>query len=169
MTPQTAATDGFPPIEGERASLLILGSLPGDASVRAGQYYAHPRNAFWRIMEELFGASGSYEQRVEILTQSGIVVWDVLASSVRPGSLDSSIRMDTAVVNDFSALFARQPGIARIGCNGTKAYDLFSRFVELPDGVSVLKLPSTSPAHASMNFEAKLARWRSLLDSYGDQ
>jgi hypoxanthine-DNA glycosylase len=141
----------------------VLGSLPGVASIEAGQYYAHPRNAFWPIMAELVGAAGDYEDRCDVLMTHGIAVWDVLAESVRPGSLDSAIRMQTAIVNDFDALFARQPALELICLNGRKAGDVFSRRVVPPDEVRVAVLPSTSPANAAMRFDEKLARWRGIL------
>lgn len=168
MTPSgNSPTDGFPPIEGVNARRLILGSLPGEASVRAGQYYAHPRNAFWGIMAKLFGADGSYSDRVRILKSEGVMVWDVLKRSVRPGSLDARIRMDTAIPNNFAALFERQPDLTLIACNGGKAYDLFRRFVTVPTGIDVVRLPSSSPAYAAMSFETKLEAWRSALKTTG--
>ena len=166
MAAPDALSEGFPPIEAPGARVLVLGSLPGQASIDAQQYYAHPRNAFWPIMAELTGASGDYEARVRALSDAGVLVWDVLAASVRPGSLDSAIRMDTAVVNDFDALFARQPGIAIVALNGRKAGDMFTRSVRVPPGVRVELLPSTSPAHAAMSLAQKLETWRGIIAPY---
>ncbi|MEM9403450.1 MAG: DNA-deoxyinosine glycosylase [Pseudomonadota bacterium] len=154
---------GFPPIEASSARLLVLGSLPGQASIDAQQYYAHPRNAFWSIMGELVGARGDYDARCRALTDAGIMVWDVLAQSVRPGSLDSAIRMDTAVANDFDAVFARQPGIELVALNGRKASDMFRRFARPPTHVRSAILPSTSPAYASLSVAQKLELWRDIL------
>lgn len=164
MTPGTERpSSGFAPIEGRGARVLILGSLPGVASINAGQYYAHPRNAFWPIMGELVGARGSYDARCAALRRAAIAVWDVAAESVRPGSLDSDIRMDTVVVNDFAALFARQPGLELIGFNGGKAEQLFRRYVTLPKQIRTARLPSTSPAHAALTVADKLEVWRNML------
>ena len=141
----------------------MLGSLPGQASIDANQYYAHPRNAFWPIMAELAGAAGDYEARCDALMHRGIMVWDVLARSVRPGSLDSAIRMETAVANDFAAVFERQPRIELVALNGRKAASMFRRFAEPPPHVRNETMPSTSPAYASLNVEQKLERWREIL------
>ena len=161
-------SSGFPPIESSGARILILGSLPGQASIDAQQYYAHPRNAFWTIMRGLTGADGDYDARCRRLASSGIALWDVLQQSVRPGSLDSSIRMDTARPNDFGQFFERHQKLRMIGFNGRKAQDLFNRLVqaELPRRIETALLPSTSPAHASMTADAKFEVWRGILTPY---
>jgi hypoxanthine-DNA glycosylase len=147
------------------ASVLILGSMPGQASLRAQQYYAHPRNAFWQIQGELFGAHPQlpYAERLSILQSQGIALWDVLASCFRPGSLDSDIEASSAIANDFSTFFRRHPKIRRVFFNGAKAAETFQRDV-LPrldaSGLDYQRLPSTSPAHAGMSFAQKLAAWR---------
>jgi len=159
------ASRGFAPIIGGNAKVLILGSLPSQQSLIQQEYYANPRNTFWRIMSEIvaFGSGNAYQERCKYLVNKGIAVWDVLASSVRPGSLDSAIDIDSARANDFSDLFGRQPGIKLIGFNGMKARDLFDRLVlrtvSLPDGCMLVNLPSTSPAHAAMNYTDKLGHW----------
>lgn len=160
-------TQGFPPIAGTDARILVLGSLPSQRSVAEGKYYAHPQNAFWRIMRELVGAEGNYTSRCEALIASGIAVWDVLAASVRPGSMDADIQMDTAQANDFAGFFRVHPHISRICFNGRKAEEMFARFVApgtVIEPVATVVLPSTSPAYASMRFDEKLARWRAGLD-----
>ncbi len=157
---------GFAPIAAPDARILILGTLPSRRSLELSEYYAHPRNAFWRIMGELVGAEGDYPARCRALTDAGIAVWDVLRSSVRPGSLDADIRMDTARPNDFAGFFARHPGVRRVGLNGRKAEDMYRRLV-LPEldtaSQELVSLPSTSPAHAAMTFDKKLEIWRSML------
>ncbi len=163
---ETRASVGFPPIARHDARLLILGSLPSEASLAAGQYYAHPQNAFWRIMRELVDADGSYEQRCEALKAAGIAVWDVLRQSVRPGSMDADIQFDTAMANDFEGFLGAHKDIQVIAFNGKKAEQLFFRFVELrtPGIASRFEsLPSTSPAYASMSFASKVDRWRSVI------
>lgn len=156
--------------------MLVLGSMPGVQSLRAGQYYAHPRNAFWRIMMRalLPGADAeaplpAYSQRLAWLQANGIVLWDVLQYCERPGSLDAAIRRDSMVFNDFAGLLARHAGIGRICFNGAAACDLFERHVApallaaggLPPDRR--RLPSTSPAHAGMSFEDKLRLWCEAL------
>ena len=159
-------SEGFPPIARPDARILILGSLPGERSIAAQQYYAHPQNAFWRIMRELFGIEGDYRSRCEQLTRRRVALWDVLHSSVRPGSLDSAIRLDSAVTNDFAAFFVEHPHLRLIAFNGRKAEQLFARNVgeAVPETqVPRIGLPSTSPAYAAMPFSGKLAAWRAAL------
>lgn len=157
---------GFPPIASANARILILGSMPGQRSLAAQAYYAHPQNAFWRIMAQLVSADGSYEQRCHALTESGIALWDVLQSSSRPGSMDADIRLDDSEANDFNAFFSKHPGIVRIGFNGQTAAKLFERLVRPQLGDTILDtktLPSTSPAYAAMPFAGKLAEWRDFI------
>lgn len=146
------------------ARILVLGSLPGQRSLAAAEYYAHPQNAFWKIMRDLAGATGSYSQRCAALQDHGIALWDVLAESVRPGSMDSDIRMATAKPNDFVRLFRDCPGIDRVCFNGQKAAAMYERLVGIDtSSMRFITLPSTSPAFASMRFDEKLARWREAL------
>lgn len=162
------ALASFPPIARADARVLILGSMPGVASLEARRYYAHPRNAFWPIMGELFGAGPGlpYPQRCERLLTAGVAVWDVLRQCRRAGSLDAAIDPASEVANDLAGLLARCSQIARIAFNGQKAETAFRRYV-LPTlgnatagGLSLVRLPSTSPAHASRSFEEKLSAWR---------
>ena len=160
-----ARSEGFPPIARSDARILVLGSLPGDRSIGEQQYYAHPQNAFWKIMAELFGIEGDYATRCGLLCEHGIALWDVLQSSVRPGSMDAAIQLDSAQANDFETFFAEHPGIRTIGFNGRKAQQMFTRFVlDVPTVVDQVLLPSTSPAYASMPFSAKLKAWREALN-----
>lgn len=160
------ASEGFPPVARADARILILGSLPGNKSIAAQQYYAHPKNAFWSIMKALFDIEGPYEQRLRQLLDNKIALWDVLGSSVRPGSLDSNIDLDSACANDFAAFLQAHRDIRLIAFNGKKAEQMFRRFVA-PDvvgrEVSLAALPSTSPAYAAMPFSGKLALWRDAL------
>ena len=158
---------GFPPIAREDARVLVLGSLPSEASLRAQEYYAHPQNAFWKIMRLIAGASGDYAARCRALEESGIAVWDVLKSSVRPGSLDADIDMATAVPNDFDGFFMRHGQVRLVCFNGKKAQDMFRRFVqpELPHKrFGFALLPSTSPAHASLTLAGKVDAWRGIIE-----
>lgn len=164
--------NGFPPIADVHARVLILGSLPGQASLRQQQYYAHPQNAFWKIMGHLFGASPelSYAERAQRLARNRIALWDVCAAAQRPGSLDTAIVHASVVPNDLAAFIGSHPGIDLICFNGAKAADLYRRLVGpgLPSTLRAIRtetLPSTSPAHAAMSFEEKLARWTAVLQN----
>ena len=163
------ATGGFPPIAAPDARVLILGSLPGVASLAARQYYAQPHNAFWRIMGELFDAGPDvpYAERADRLRASGIALWDVCREAVRPGSLDAAIDLATVVPNDFASFLREHQGIEWVCTNGATAHRLYRRLVQpgLPVHAQALPLhllPSTSPAHASLYFAQKLERWRLL-------
>lgn len=155
----------FAPIAAPGAHTLILGSMPGIASLEAGEYYAHPRNAFWRIMGDLFGAGPDlpYAERTSILKSRGVAVWDVLQSCEREGSLDTAIRAE--VPNDFAAFFAAHRGIRRIGLNGGKAAASYRRYAAAlaPAGADLFPLPSTSPAHAARSLSEKCLLWRAAL------
>jgi hypoxanthine-DNA glycosylase len=159
----------FRPIEDGKAEILVLGSMPGRASLAAGQYYAHPQNAFWRIASELlrFDRASPYKERVRALRTARIALWDVLHSCTREGSLDAKIENDTQVVNDFREFFRTHKKIRHVFFNGAKAEATFRRHV-LPriDGGSLRyrRLPSTSPANASVSLARKLRAWRALLN-----
>jgi hypoxanthine-DNA glycosylase len=161
-----ATSEGFPPIARIDARVLVLGSLPGQRSIAEQQYYAHPQNAFWRIMSELFAIEGDYATRCHQLTEHRIALWDVLTSSVRPGSMDADINLSSSVCNDFTAFFAVHREIGLIAFNGRKAEQLFERFVVfqgIAQDIPRVGLPSTSPAYASLSFSGKLAAWRNAL------
>jgi hypoxanthine-DNA glycosylase len=153
----------FPPIIGTGARTLILGTMPGVLSLRHQQYYAHPRNAFWRITGEVFGfaADAPYDDRVDALVANRVAVWDVLEECRRVGSLDSAIETDGVVANDFGALFAAHPDIDRVLFNGAAAERKFLRLVGAPP-VPHQRLPSTSPAR-TLRYADKLAAWRAAL------
>jgi len=162
---------GFTYVSGPEPLLLILGSFPGEWSLRAKQYYAHPRNAFWAIMGGLFKAGPElpYEDRLERLRGAKVALWDVLLYCERSGSMDGSILDDGIVPNDFRRFFLEHPTILEIFFNGRKASELFERFV-LPDLGSDQKvlrrqiLPSTSPAYASKSLAQKMSDWGVLLE-----
>ena len=159
----------FPPLARRDARVLILGSMPGAESLRRRQYYAHPHNQFWPIMGALFGAGLDlpYAQRVERLLERGVAVWDVLKHCEREGSLDSGIRRDTEVVNDFTRFLEEHPSICAVFFNGRKSEGVFTRRVQAqlgPRGTTLrcARLPSTSPAHAGVPRAAKLRAWRRI-------
>ncbi len=157
---------GFPPLLGERPRLLILGTFPGEASLAAGEYYAHPRNSFWEMMAALCGAGRQldYAQRCRKLTAAGIAVWDVLQACRRQGSADSRIESQGLCPNPIEELIATQP-LKAIACNGQPAARLFRRHIR-PLLVSpcppLLVLPSTSPANARLTQAEKQRQWRQL-------
>ena len=160
----------FEPIVGRRPRILILGSMPGVASLEAVQYYAHPRNAFWPIMGELFAVNhkASYESRICGLEKLPLILWDTLQVCRRPGSLDSNIDISSAQANDFPALLRQFPEINAIVFNGATSEKYFRKLVVpiLPGitDIDLLRMPSTSPANAGMSFAQKLAAWRRILD-----
>jgi hypoxanthine-DNA glycosylase len=154
--------DGLPPVVGDGARVLILGSFPSERSLVAGEYYANRRNQFWQLMAALFGVDVDlpYLERIDALTGHGVALWDVVHSCRRVGSMDAKIDKATLTVNDFEPLFAGHPGIQRIFVNGLTAFDLFEARVhtELP----AVRLPSSSGA-LPMSFADKLDRWREVL------
>ncbi len=161
----------FPPAISVDACTLILGSMPGEESLRSQQYYAHPRNAFWRILASLGGSEpgASYEKRLEMLTAHRLALWDVLHSCRRAGSLDSAIQKSSVQANDFKGIFTQNPNIRRIFFNGAFAEKSYQKHVLpfLSSGhadIPMLRLPSTSPAHAGLRYEDKLDAWRAILD-----
>ncbi len=154
---------GFEPVVDANTRLLILGSLPGDASLRAAQYYGHPRNAFWRLIGGVIGRNLeglSYEDRLAALKAAGIGLWDVIASAERPGSLDAAIRRPEAA--DLRGLIASLPQLRAVAFNGGTAARLGrAALVDLPAAVTLIDLPSSSPAHARP-FAEKAAAWNAL-------
>jgi len=160
---------GLPPLVSSRTRLLILGSFPGAASLAAQQYYGHPQNHFWRILQAVFpssplpAGSDSYQKRSDWLLARQLGVWDVYASCEREGSLDSSIRQP--VVNDFAQLKRLCPRLEAIAHNGGESFK-HSRHTSL-SGLPVYKFPSTSPANASWSFERKLVAWREVFEKHG--
>jgi hypoxanthine-DNA glycosylase len=142
--------------------------MPGIVSLRENQYYAHPQNAFWRIVATILGfdAVSPYAVRVALLSAAGIAVWDVLKSCTRQGSLDSDIVHATAVPNDLPAFLGAHPQIGRVCFNGAKAEALYARHVRPHltgrDDIHYVRLPSTSPANASVPVASKLQAWQEI-------
>ena len=160
---------GLAPLASSGTRLLILGSFPGAASLAAQQYYAHPRNQFWPILQAIWPDSPmnsgvkSYEIRSDNLLARGLGLWDVYAACERDGSLDADIRQ--AVPSDLAGLVAGCPGLQAIAHNGGESFKharLTGAF-----GLPVHRLPSSSPAHASWSFERKLAAWRTVFKTHG--
>jgi hypoxanthine-DNA glycosylase len=164
--PEDTPLQGLAPVIGANTRLVVLGSFPGVASLGAAQYYAHPRNHFWPILSALWGVdlrSMPYPDRLKEVLKRGLGIWDVYAHCRREGSLDSAIR--DAAFNDLASLMIRAPGLRAIAHNGGESARAM-RFTRTL-GVSVLRLPSTSPANASWSFERKLAAWREAFIETG--
>lgn len=169
-SPDAIAVHSFPPIAGPTSRVLILGSMPGKASLRANQYYAHPQNAFWRIVSEFFEipADAPYEQRVAGLIRNRLAIWDVLRSCTRESSLDSDIVEASIVPNDLATFLAEHPELRTICFNGAKAEACYRRYVlpNLPEqNLACHRLPSTSPANASIPYARKLAAWKVVSEA----
>lgn len=159
----------FAPLIGNNATVLILGSMPSQISLRELQYYANPNNTFWWIVSRIwkFSETISYEKRVIKLTISGVAVWDVLADCVRHGSLDSRIEKDSEIANNLNEFLLQNPSICLIAFNGRAANQIFNRHcsdvsINFPKLRFVL-LPSSSPAHAAVSKEQKLTIWTNKL------
>lgn len=159
----------FDPIASPNASVLILGSMPGELSLTASQYYAHPRNAFWKVMQEVTGVDSSapYDVRIQSLKLHGIALWDVLHSCHRTGSLDSAIESGSVRINDFTNFFPKHPEIRIVLFNGATAERYYKRYV-LPEAdnlkIAYFRMPSTSPAHAGVSVEQKIKAWRAGIE-----
>jgi len=166
--PPAVHAHSFPPIESDNSSILILGTMPGKASLQAQQYYAHPRNAFWKIISEILGsnAENTYEARTSSIIAAKIALWDVLKSCTREGSLDSNIDNDTIVLNDIASFFNNHSHIHKVCFNGAKAEILYMRHVQPSlrsfSSIEYIRLPSTSPANAAISFDKKLQAWKAI-------
>jgi TDG/mug DNA glycosylase family protein len=165
----TLRVHSFEPIADPASRVLILGSMPGKASLRAEQYYAHPQNAFWKILGTLFDfdPGAAYEVRIAQLRARGIALWDVMQSCVRESSLDSDIEEDSIVANPFGDFLSDHPAIRTICFNGAKAEASWRQHV-LPQltnarGFAYHRLPSTSPANASIPYANKIEAWKAAL------
>jgi len=153
---------GFPPVIDAHTRILILGSFPGKASLEAEQYYAHPRNQFWRLIANLIDEDLlklPYAEKLSRLQAHQLGLWDVIAACARQGSLDSAIRL--AQENDFTVLKQRCPQLCKIAFNGKTSGKYAPLF--LAAGFDTLLLPSSSPAYAMMTFDEKLAHWRGIM------
>jgi double-stranded uracil-DNA glycosylase len=152
---------GLSPIARDDATLLILGSLPGDASLLAARYYAHPRNQFWQLIGHVTGEdfpSLAYEDRLEALARCGIALWDMVAQGRRKGSLDANLRVVT--LNEVEGLIACLPLLRAIAFNGAKAAKIGIRVgAYLP--LTRISLPSSSPAQ-TLDVREKMVAWRAL-------
>jgi double-stranded uracil-DNA glycosylase len=158
------AKHSFPPVIEANARLLVLGTLPGEESLRRREYYAHPRNLFWPILFALFdgAAQADYAARLAFAKAHRVALWDVCASGERQASADATIRREEP--NPIEMLLDAHPSIVAVAFNGTGARRLYDRHFRRRPALAYLALPSTSPAHAGLDFAAKLARWTALRD-----
>ncbi len=166
---ESSLVQSFKPLLGDSPKLLILGSMPGQRSLKDQQYYAHPANAFWRICADYLGfeAALAYPLRVQALQNAGIAVWDVLASCHRTGSLDANIEANSVCFNDIQNLLATHQ-IKHLALNGQTAARYYKKLnPALVDVPRLHILPSTSPAHASMQYEQKRERWHAVFHLAG--
>ena len=158
----------FPPVESANARVLVLGTMPSITSLREQQYYAHPQNLFWKLVGEILGfdLKAPYRVRTAALVSGHIALWDVLKSCTRASSLDSDIDPRTIVPNDIPSFLTTHPEVRRIFFNGAKAEILFKRHVlpALPEHPTLTRLPSTSPANASIPLAEKRRAWRAVVD-----
>lgn len=156
----------FPPVVDTNTRVLILGSLPGEASLAATQYYAHPRNAFWRLLETVLDTPLvvlPYQDRLATLRSRGVGLWDVVAEAERRGSLDAAIFNPAA--NDLLALVETLPALRAVAFNGGTSAKLGSRLLApVAERIELIALPSSSPAHAARSFAQKAEAWGVLRD-----
>ena len=164
--PATELLQGLPPRVAAGCRVLVLGSMPGAASLAQAQYYAHPRNRFWPLMSALCGfpAGLDYAQRLAALQQAGVGLWDVIGQCHRRGSLDADIVPGSEIANALPSLWRAHPDLRAIAFNGGKAAQAFARHFPqgLPEGMDAMALSSTSPANASYSFERLRIAWEPL-------
>mgnify|MGYP001486952823 CR=1 FL=1 len=159
--------EGFPPLVDENTEVLILGTMPGDESIRTGQYYANPANQFWKIMFHVFNSGAKlidYNDKTELLLSNGIGLWDVLSGANRVGSLDSNIHNEE--LNDFEQLFKDCSKIRAIIFNGQNPAEYFRGIKKISKDIELFILPSTSSANTNKTFEEKLQEWKDVLMKY---
>jgi len=155
----------FPPFVNDQTEILILGTMPGAMSLEKQEYYAYPQNQFWKIMYTLFSelpVSTNFSEKVKLLQDNNIGIWDVLANCERKGSLD--IHIKNQVENDIEGLLQKHPKIKTILFNGKESYKYFDRKFKHLEGITYHVLPSTSPAN-TIGFDKKLEAWRKALFS----
>lgn len=153
----------FPPVVSPATKVLILGSLPGEASLAAQRYYAHPQNRFWHLAGAVIGRedlpSLAYDARLATLLGAGIGLWDTIASATREGSLDAAIR--DARHAELAGLAATLPNLRAVGFNGGTSARI-GRKLLAGSSLALVDLPSSSPAHAAMPLAKKRERWLAL-------
>ena len=153
----------FLPLVNANTKTLILGSLPGDKSLEQNEYYAHPQNRFWKVIRHLYNSpdATNYADKVNLLVDNGIGLWDVCAEASRPGSMDLAIKDESP--NPIIALLEANPTIKLVVFNGQKAHNLYLKYFEKKENITYICLPSTSPANAKTNLEKLIVHWRAIL------
>lgn len=153
----------FPPIENESTKILILGTMPGDFSLKMKEYYAHPRNKFWKIISTVLNEElpVTYSEKIALLLKSKIGLWDVLLSASRKGSLDNAIMNEEP--NDLEDFISKHSRLKVIGFNGTKSEKYYDKYFKRIEGIKYLSLPSSSPANTRKNFEEICKEWAKMI------
>ena len=163
ISPTNDLKTSFAPIADQKTRILILGSLPGDKSLAENQYYAHPRNRFWRVLAEITDSQlpNNYEEKINLLQQNKIGVWDVVRAAKRVGSLDTNILDE--VPNDLDSFIELHPKLEIIAFNGAKSQKLFDKYFRRKAELKYIALPSTSPANALFTFERLCEKWQEIF------
>ncbi len=153
----------FDPIISPEPRVLILGSLPGDLSLKMNQYYGHPRNRFWQILFKIFNVelSDDYQTRKQIILQHHLALWDVANSAVRKGSMD--VNMKNEIPNNIEGLLMKYPTIERIIFNGKKSEKLFWKYFDKKSSIRYISMPSTSPANAQYSLQKLVDYWKNAI------
>jgi len=153
----------FAPIVDSASKILLLGTMPGEESLKKLQYYGHKQNQFWKILFTLYNEplASDYEKQVAFLYEKRIALWDVLQSCEGKGSLDSNIKNE--IPNDFKSFFAEYPQIKYVFFTSRKAESFYKKYVGFELDKIFQALPSPSPAYAAMKFDDKVDRWKLLL------
>lgn len=154
----------FPPLINTESKILLLGTMPGEESLRRQQYYGHRQNQFWKIIYSLFGEdfTDDYEERKTFILNHKLAIWDVLHSCEGTGSLDSNIKNEQP--NDFSSFFRQYPMISHVCFTSKKAAGFYKKYVGMDESKVYITLPSPSPANAQMRFDQKVCKWKVLSD-----
>ena len=155
----------FEPVSDTATTILILGTMPGDQSLKLGEYYGHPRNRFWKIISTITGNQLplTYADKKKLLLDSTIAVWDVALKADRKGSFDSAIEGEEP--NDIDSFISKHKNLKVIGFNGAKSAQLFSRYFTEKVDIKYFLLPSTSPANTGINMQNSCKAWQVILDN----
>ena len=156
--------ESFSPVVGTDPKILILGTMPGRKSLEMQEYYSHPRNILWKIIFNLLKVTetNTYSEKIELVKERQIALWDVCYSCRREGSLDSNIKDETP--NQIPDFLKRYPSIEIIIFNGQKAREKYLKYFDYSEGLEYHCLPSTSPANTSMNFQEKIVKWSHTIN-----
>jgi len=154
----------FPPLVSRRSRVLVLGTMPGPVALKRRQYYGFPGNHFWPIIADVLGKerTNDYVERKKLILDNGLALWDVFGSCAREGAADSAI--EDARLNDVPGLLRRYPNIRAIFLNGGTSASVFEKNFAAAVKRPAFRMPSTSPAHASLSLAEKRRRWRKILE-----